>query len=355
MSPLGKGYQFTDPATAGAIADEFRRAAVPLGPLFKAIPERAPKVAVLESYASAILSGKAPWDWKMKWFSYGELAQVANLAPCTIYEEEIARDGIPPTVKVILMSGCDVLTRTTVKKIAEFRNRGGRIVGDPVTCPAVGAVDAMLPQLPSWVRLGGEKYDAAFRSAAAELRDILRPFGVVPYADANNRHLLARVRSTPGADYLFAINDKRKYGGATAWWKRIMEIGEPNSGKVSSGMAAGAVYDLVRNVQVPFKVVGGRTEVPVSFDDAGGTVFMLAKRPLSPLRISAIMVAGGYDIKVETSDKDMLVPVAVEFGRSRIYGVVSGGKWRRTVSATRLPVGGGFSVVNLADGKRYSP
>ena len=355
LSPLGKGYQFTDPATAGAIADEFKRAAVPLGPLFKTIPERDPEVAVLESYASAILSGKAPWDWKMKWFSYGELAHVANLAPYTIYEEEIARDGIPPTVKVILMSGCDVLTRTTVKKIAEFRNRGGRIVGDPVTCPAVGAVDAMLPQLPSWVRLGGEKYDAAFRSAAAELRDILRPFGVVPYADANNRHLLARVRSTPGADYLFAINDKRKYGGATAWWKRIMEIGEPNSGKVSSGMAAGAVYNLVRNVQVPFKVVGGRTEVPVSFDDAGGTVFMLAKRPLSPLRISAIMVAGGYDIKVETSDKDMLVPVAVEFGRSRIYGVVSGGKWCRTVPATRLSAGGGFSVVNLADGKRYSP
>ena len=134
-----------------------------------------------------------------------------------------------------------------------------------------------------------------------------------------------------------------------------MEIGEPNSGKVSSGMAAGAVYDLVRNVQVPFKVVGGRTEVPVSFDDAGGTVFMLAKRPLSPLRIYAIMVAGGYEIKVETSDKDMLVPVSVEFGRSRIYGVVSGGKWCRTVPATRLSAGGEFSVVNLADGKRYSP
>ena len=106
---------------------------------------------------------------------------------------------------------------------------------------------------------------------------------------------------------------------------------------------------------MPFKVSGDRTEVPVSFDDAGGTVFMLAKRPLSPLRISAIMVAGGYDIKVETSDKDMLVPVAVEFGRSRIYGVVSGGKWSRVVSATHLPVGGEFSVVNLADGKRYSP
>ena len=99
MSPLGKGYQFTDPATAGAIADEFRRAAVPLGPLFKAIPERAPEVAVLESYASAILSGKAPWDWKMKWFSYGELAQVANLAPCTIYEVPSSRLILPSSAK----------------------------------------------------------------------------------------------------------------------------------------------------------------------------------------------------------------------------------------------------------------
>ena len=34
--------------------------AAPLGPLFKAIPERTPEVAILESYASAILSGTAP-------------------------------------------------------------------------------------------------------------------------------------------------------------------------------------------------------------------------------------------------------------------------------------------------------
>ena len=134
-----------------------------------------------------------------------------NLAPCTIYEEEIARDGIPASVKVILVSGCDVLTRTTVKKIIDFRKRGGKVVGDSATCPAIGEVDAFLPVLPVWSKLDGKSYDDAFRDSAKSLRDILRAYGVVPYADADDRHMLARVRSVPGADYLFAINDKRKF------------------------------------------------------------------------------------------------------------------------------------------------
>lgn len=351
----GKGYQFTDPGTASAIADEFRRAAVPLGPLFKAVPERDPEVAVLESYTSAILSGTAPWDWKMKWFRYGELAQVANLAPYAIYEEEIARDGIPPTVKVLLMSSCDVLTLTTVKKILEFRRRGGKVVGDANMCPAVGKADALLPNLPSWARLDGQKYDAAFRSSAKELRETLRGFGVVPYADADECHLLARVRSVPGADYLFAINDKRRFGGTTGAWKRIMEVGVPNFGKVSAKMKSGAVYDLVKHSKVPFAVVGNRTDVPVSFDGAGGTVFMLARRPLSPLSVKVSMVRGGYEVCVTTQDSDIIIPIAVTpRGGRTIYGIVSHGTWKRTVSATLVAVDGAFSVFNLANGESVS-
>ena len=354
-SRLGKGYQHTDPNTAGAIADEFCRAAIPLGPLFKAIPERAPQIAILESYASAILSGTAPWDWKMRSFRYGELAQLANLAPYTIYEEEIARDGIPETVKVLLMPNCDVLTRTTVEKVNAFRARGGKVAGEATTCPAVGAMDAILPEVLDWhkvlIKMDGAQYDAAFRAIARELRRLVVSLGVEPYADVDEAHLLARVRSTTGADYLFAINDRRTFGGATGPWKRIMEVGLPNAGKVSVGRKAGAVYDLVRHERVQFSALDGRTAVPVSFTGAGGTVFLVADRPLRPLSVRVRPVMGAYEVTVTSPDRDVMVPVAVTpAGGKTMYGVVKDGVWRRRVPATRVQAGGGFKAVSLADG-----
>ena len=355
-SPLGKGYQHTDPKTAGAIADEFRRAAIPLGPLFKVVPERAPQVALLESYASAILSGTAPWDWNMPSFDVGLAAQIGNIAPYTIYEEEIARDGIPATVKVLLLPYCEVLTETTVKKIREFRERGGKVAGRATTCPALGAMDAILPEFPDWhktlrEKMRGAEYDDMFRSLSRELRRMVVSLGATPYADADEPHILARVRSTPNADYLFAINDKRTYGGASGPWQRIMEIGLPNDGKVSVRRKAGAVYDLVRHKKVGFAVSGENTEVPVSFEDAGGTVFLVAERPLGPLAVRVKAVPGAFEVAVATPDSGVMVPIEVTpDGGKPIYGVVENGVWRRTIPATRVVLGGGISVRNLADG-----
>ena len=356
VSPLGNGYQYTDPKTAGAIADEFSRAAIPLGPLFKAVPERAPQVALLESYASAILSGTAPWDWNMPSFEVGLAAQIGNIAPYTIYEEEIARDGIPSTVKVLLLPYCEVLTQTTVKRIREFRERGGKVAGRATTCPALGAMDVILPEFPDWhktlrEKMRGAEYDDMFRSLSRELRRMVVSLGATPYADADEPHILVRVRSTPDADYLFAINDRRTYGGASGPWQRIMEIGLPNEGKVSLCRKAGAVYDLVRHRKVDFVDAGGRTEIPVSFEDAGGTVFLVSASPLCPLDARVKSVHGAFEVTVTMPHGGVMVPIEVTpEGGKPLYGVVEDGLWRRTIPATRVAVGGGFSVRNLADG-----
>lgn len=359
LSKLGKGYQHTDPNTAGVIAEEFRRAAIPLGPLFKAIPERAPEVAILESYASAILSGTAPWDWKMHSFVYGELACLANLAPYTIYEEEIARDGLPPSVKVLITPNCDVLTKTTVEKVRAFRARGGKILGEETTCPAIGAPDAILPDVPEWrtvmLKMNGEEYDVSRRALARELRRLVVSLGARPCADVDEPHLLARVRSTPGADYLFAINDKRTYGGATGPWKRIMEKGLPNAGKITVTRTSGAIYDIIAHTRIHCAAMQGKTEIPVSFENTGGRVFLLADKALSPLAVRVRPVKGAYEVEVVSPDRDVLVPIEVapEGGRA-LYGVVKEGVWRRTIPATRVRPGSDFQVRNLADGSLFN-
>ena len=45
----GKGYQFTDPGTASAIADEFRRAAIPLGPTSRRFQNVIPRLPYLKA------------------------------------------------------------------------------------------------------------------------------------------------------------------------------------------------------------------------------------------------------------------------------------------------------------------
>lgn len=359
VSKLGKGYQHTDPHTAGVIAEEFRRAAIPLGPLFKAIPEREPEIALLESYSSALLSGTAPWDWKMRSFFYGELACLANLAPYTIYEEEIARDGIPSSVKVLMTPNCDILTKTTVEKVRAFRARGGKILGESSTCPAIGAPDAILPEAPSWhkvlLKKEGKDFDALQRGVARDIRRLAESLGARPRADVDEPHLLARVRSTPGADYLFALNDKRTYGGATGPWKRILEKGLPNSGKVIVERTSGAVYDIISHKRIDCAAIQGKTEVPVSFENTGGRVFLLADKALSPLAVRVRPVRGAYEVEVVSPDRDVLVPIEVApEGGKALYGVVKEGVWRRTVPATRVQPGGGFQVRNLADGSLYN-
>ena len=106
-----RGYQFTNPDTFKFIREDFLKAAVPLGPLLKAVPERAPEVAMLESHVSHLLGfGGSDSGWGS---SYGDLAVAANLQPYVIYEEDIARDGIPPSVKVLLAPKCGAVLRTT--------------------------------------------------------------------------------------------------------------------------------------------------------------------------------------------------------------------------------------------------
>lgn len=350
------GYCTTNPDTRCVIEEAFRAVGEPLGPLLRAVPERAPKVAVVESYASMILGARITWDCGGKFEDYGLALTAANLMPASLNEDEIRRFGVPDSVQALVMSQCDVLTRKCYERLVAFKKRGGRIFADSELCPALTADAALPPIVRAFPETksdhdegNGEVVSTAdaremsIRAAAARLKELVGPHAA-PYVDSDKADILVSVRSYRSADYVFAINDRRTYGDYVGAWKRVKEKGLPNSGTVTIGRAAGAVYDLVRHCAVPFKSDGGETLVNVCFATNDGRLLLVAPRPLAPLSISA--TADG-EVVVKSSDKDVMIPIEVVCdGEKPRYGVVEGGVWKRPYKS-----GANLRVRNLADGR----
>jgi len=333
-------YQFTDPTAWPAIKELFKTVAVPLGPLFRAVPERTPRVAILESHASTILAGRGSWGWSGEIYHTGILATKANLMPSALYEEDIVSNGIPDSVKVILAPTCDVLTESVFRELKRFQARGGMIVADRFLVPGIRP-DALLPDFNMHGTPRAEKLAKDIQRAADELNAMIAPV-YAPYVTSETKDLIFHVRSSGSADYLFAINDKRRAGTNVGQWGLCREIGCPNSGTIRIARAAGAVYDLVRHQPVPFRSSNGVTEIDVSYTTSDGRLYLVTAAPLRPLQVSR---EDGRTI-VRSPDDEVMIPIALKIpGRKNpLYGVVRNGRWVRE----GLPAG--VQVVNLADG-----
>jgi len=344
-NPLAADYQFTNPETIGVISNVFTRVGKRLGPLFKAIPERAPEVATLESYASTFFANRGSWGWDGWIYLCGIMTDLAHLQPYVLYEEEIARDGIPPTVKVIIAPHCDVLTRKTFVALNEFQAKGGIIVADGNLVPGI-LPDLSLPQ---FRRVGreGDKYDAELHRCANELKENLKPF-YRPPADSDNDHIVTFVRTYKSSDYVFAINDKREFGKYVGQWKLVMEVGCENEGKVTVRRKAGAVYDLVKHAMIPHKVLpNGDTEVNVRYLTNDGKCLLFAEKPLGPLGLEI----AGNRIRVTSGDTDVLVPIAILVkGQPTRFAVIKDGEY---VWEAPFDIKGRVRIVNMADGVVY--
>ena len=350
------GYRCTTPEAREAIGEVMRDAGIPLGPLLRAIPERKPELAIVESYASQILGSRISWDCAGRAFDIGTAATAANLAPASLLEDGIRETGIPESVKVLLMPACDVLTRKCYEKIAAFQRRGGLIVGDKWLCPALTA-DAQLPWLkdayPKTVDdhdtgkapiASAEIRERSMRAAAADLRKKVAA-KVVPYADADRPDILVSVRTYKTSDYVFAINDRRGFGDYVGPWKRLKEKGLPNAGTIVVNREAGAVYDLVRHEPVAFDVREGKTYVKVGYERTDGRILMFVPQALEPLAVKV----SGTSVTVTTSDRSVLVPIRVTgCGERPYYAVVRDGVWSHDFG--RMPQEE-VCVTNLADGR----
>ena len=337
----------TTDATLEPVRELMRDVAVPLGPLFRNMPERAPEVAVLASHAAAIFSGTAPWDWETEARNFGMLVTLANLDQYVLFDEEIERDGIPPSVKAILMPECEVLTKKTAEKLRAFQARGGRLVAASTLAPGLKA-DATLPdcsaEYPKNRKFKGDgaDRDRAMRAKAAEVKALL---GFPLYAETDNDAILLTVRSFGSGDVVFAINDKRGFGDYLGPWKVALDKGLANAGEVRLDRTAGAVYDLVRHAPVPFSCADGLTRIPVSYRTSDGKALLVTERPLAPLAVST----DGNRLFVTSSDKDVMVPFGVYAanGKLVVSGILREGAWERPLPPEA------FEVVNFATGVRH--
>lgn len=350
-------YALSNPETARRIGRVFSEVGVPLGPLFRAVPDREPVVAVLESCAAQVLGGRITYDVHDYFAGCMFVANAANLSPYVIYEDEVKASGIPPSVKVVIVPKCDVLTRTTYERLAEFQRRGGRIVADDRLLPALKADAKYVPLQEEEKNTLGDFDDGVVRKASdAEVRDravwrsaknLRDAVGLAPYADSTQPQILVRARSYGTADYVFAVNARRTLGDYVGPWRRVLEKGVPNAGEVTVARKAGAVYDLVRNCPVPFSSGDGGTRIPVSYDTNDGRVFMVVDAPLGGLSYEV----DGTRLTVESPDRAAMIPIRVDVpGEKPRYAVVRDGRWSHDFgSEPKDPV-----VTNLADGKAAS-
>ena len=360
-SKLTEGYQFTNGGTIEVIRDLYRNVAIPLGPLFKRVPERVPEVAVLESFAATIFAGRGTWGWHGKIYDYGTMATLANLNPKVLYEENIEK-GIPPETKVILMPECDVLTEKSFAALREFDRRGGLIVGDMNLVPGIMA-DFQLPEFNR--KNKAETDDAAIRKAAQELNKNLAGY-YQSYSGSDRADIFTLVRSWKQADYLFVINDRRQAGDYVGQYGLVLEQGMPNQGNAILRRKAGAVYDLVKHKSVPFTCDGEKTTIPVQYETNDGRVFLVTDKPLGTLtvRLSPSSKRGSrFQLAISSPDKDVLIPVRIAIQGPDGYvadesgsAVVEEGVFTREIHIPDNASAGNwnFTVTNLADGSQVT-
>ena len=351
------GYQFTNPETARVIGETFNAVACPLGPFLRRLEERSPEVAVLESSASWMFAKRGSMGWgRGPIVDVGLAALLAHYQPGVLYEEDLAKDGVPANVKVLLTPHCDVVTEPTARAIAAFRRRGGFVFTDEFLAPGVEA-DALLP---TFVRKGTAEEDkAGLRAMAEALREKLLRLNVHPHADSGSPELLTWVREADrAAECLFVVNDRRGAGDYVGQWGLVHEKGLPNAGQVAIARKAGAVYDLVRHQPAVHSVdADGWTSIPVSFPTTGGAMFLVADRPLSPLSVSVKKTDGGVSFTVTSPDADVSVPFEWRLERGprtveRGFGVLKGG-----VCGKAFRIADPFErivVTSLADGLNVS-
>ena len=347
---LGVGYRHTDPTAWPVVSNFYLTVATPFGPLLRAAAERPMEVAVLESAASTLFANRGTWGWRGSLFNIGTALAGAGLSPHVLYEEDLLEKGVPKSVKVLVLSGCDVLEEGTVKAIREWQTSvpGAVTLADRNLVPAV-VPDAYLPKLETTG--DGEADIAAFRRFGDELKAMLAPT-YRPYVEGPAK-TVTHAREWGNGDFVFVVNDNRGYGDYVGPWKAVLDRGLPNKGDVRVRRKAGAVYDLLahRLVKSRTKKADGATwtHFDVSFDTNDGRLFMLVEEPLKPLKVEVRRTMScETEVRVSSDNPDALIPIRIDVpGRKRpFYSVIKGGRWRRA-----FPSGEGKVIVaNLADG-----
>lgn len=365
IEPKQHGYRFTNPELKNALKELNDNVSKPLGPVLKRIPERAPSIAMLESFTSTVFGGgHASFGWGRGWWAdLHQALQWAHYQPAVIYDEHID-NGILNQVDVLILPAVEVLKESTFNAIREFQRKGGLVIGDQYLLPGI------LPDISieSVQRLSSDAAESKRRLQAlgADIRKQLEPHWQSPL-DCDNPDIVARLRTFENADYLFVINDKRTYGDYVGQWRMVQEQGLPATGTITLRRQAGAVYDLVTGRQVSFKSTAQDCRIPLDLKPGEGRLLLILDQPLGQTRIQAPESASpGQPFEVEVTvqsrdgkpvralipiELDLINPSGAKVPGSGFFCAENGGlRVSFTISVNEKP--GSWHVIarNLADG-----
>ena len=367
FAPENHSYRYTNSQTKAEFKKVMNYLVKPLGPVLKTVPEYTPEIAILESYTASLYSpGLFAQGWSNKWAADLHLAlQWAHLQPKIYYEEHFTKDRVKVLPKVLFIPGAEVLTKDVLAKLQQLQKKGVILVGDEYTTPAL-MVDLRIKSVArrSTDPAGSKK---ALQALGKEIAAKLKSVYTSPMSASNQDIVLYR-RGIPGADYVFAINDKRTFGNYLGQWKRLMEKGLPNSGTVTVKSNAQAAYDLVKHKAIDLKRSGKNVTYSVDIAPADGALVLLLDKAIARTNVVQTMAKRGekYTLTVQVTDKNnnpvkAYIPLEItmtdaqgsRLPKSDFYTTDANGKLViDDIAAVNMAAGEVKTVVrNLADGK----
>ena len=367
FAPEQHSYRYTNSQTKVEFKKAMNYLVKPLGPVLKTVPEYTPEIAILESYSASLYSpGLFAQGWSNKWAADLHLAlQWAHLQPKIYYEEHFLNDRVKVLPKVLFIPGAEVLTRNVLLKLQELQKKGVILVGDEYTTPAL-MVDLRIKSVNRRTPdpAGSKKeLQALGKNIAAMLKGIY-----TSPMSASNQDIVLYRRGIAGADYVFAINDKRTFGDYLGQWGRIMEKGLSNSGTVTVQSKAQAAYDLVKHKAVKLTRSGKTVKYSVDMAPGDGALVLLLDKAIAGTAVEQTMAERGseFTLTVQVYDKDKqpvkaYIPLEVtmtdaegnRLPKSDFYTTDANGKLViKDIAAVNMASGKVKTVVrNLADGK----
>jgi hypothetical protein len=267
-------YRYTHPDTK----EEFRRlhrdVLERLGPTLKQVGDRASDIAYLNSFTAQMFARRGSYGYSSD-EAYLTLLY-AQLQPEVIYD-----DAPLDRFKVLVLADCDVLPASTAKRVAEFQQRGGIVIGDDNLAPAIKP-DLRIPK---FIRTKQAAADhATLLANAAKLRTELDA-KYPRHADSSSPEAIVRCRQAGQSDYVFVVNDRREAGDYVGQHGLVMENGVPNETELSVQRGEGAVYDLVAGRKVEAAAAKGALRWPVNLGPCDGRAFLVTPKPIADVKI----------------------------------------------------------------------
>ncbi len=276
-------YRYTHPETRNELKRIISEVVEPLGPTMLHVLGIQSDIAYLESFASQIFAGRGTWGWGHHWGGDAYLATMyAGLQPEMIYDETVMQQGLD-RYKVLFAIDCDVLTESVARAIQQFQQRGGIVVGDDHTCPAIKP-DIILT---SFQRTKDARKDKReLQKIAMQIRNSLRA-KYTRYYDSSNPNVIPYRRSYKKADYLFAINDNREYGNYIGHHQLAMENGLPSQTMLKLARKDRTyLYDLVNHRQVNVKRNVEGLTIPFELQPCDGAILLAIPQSIDRVSIT---------------------------------------------------------------------